>query len=232
VLTVVLLAAFPAALAAVIGGGPLRGRPRVGSLVDGTGAASLLFGGWAVRRPVPTVGRLATGCKLAGGGRGRALIYSDVLQNQGGAGFEERGEIPGEANMAPNTVKVVNETTYDVEHKCAVADGLTKISQHICHVLEAVALLRDGQVTLVEVTKLGIEVEGASLLVAEELVLECEPDGASGGVTGHDGLLQVGGDGVGDPRLDDVVRAVPIREGGCRGFLEDMVLQGVLPNDE
>jgi hypothetical protein len=71
-----------------------------------------------------------------------------------------------------------------------------------------------------------------SLLVPKELLLKCEPDVASGGVTGHHGLCQVGGDGVGDLRLDDTIHAVPVWQVGCRVVLEDVVLRGVLVNNE
>jgi hypothetical protein len=67
---------------------------------------------------------------------------------------------------------------------------------------------------LAEVAKLGVEVEGASLLIAE--ILEREPNITGSGIAGHHGLYKVGGDGARDPGLDDAIHAAPIREARCR----------------
>jgi hypothetical protein len=75
-------------------------------------------------------------------------------------------------------------------------------------------------------------VEGTSLLVPKELLLECEPDVASGGVAGHHDLCPVSGDGVGDPRLDNAIHEALVWEAGHQGVLEDVVLHGVLADDE
>ena len=83
-----------------------------------------------------------------------------------------------------------------------------------------------------KIAELDVEVEGARLPVAEELVLEGAPDGAGGGGTVDHYLGEVGGDRAGDPGLDDAVHARPVRELGRREIGEDVGLQRVLADDE
>jgi hypothetical protein len=93
--------------------------------------------------------------------------------------------------MASNTLEVFGETADDIQHQRAVADRFAKVGEGVCHVLEMATVLRDGQVSLAEVAELGVEVEGASLLVPKELVLERKPDVASCGVLRQDGFRSV-----------------------------------------
>lgn len=57
----------------------------------------------------------------------------------------------------------------EVEHKGAISDNLTQVPERVRHVLEFPTVVRDGQVTLDEVSEFGVEVEGARLTVVEEL---------------------------------------------------------------
>lgn len=76
-----------------------------------------------------------------------------------------------------------------------------------------------------EVAELDVEVESVRLLVPEKLILEGEPHGAGGGVAVDHHLGEVRGDCAGDPRLDDVVHARPVRELGRGEVGEDVGLQ-------
>jgi hypothetical protein len=134
--------------------------------------------------------------------------------------------------MATDTLEALGEATDDVEYQRTVVDRFSKVSEGVGHVLEAAAVLRDGQVPLTEVAELGVEMEGASLLIPEELILEGKPNGASRGIPREHRLRQVVGDGAGDPVLDDAVHAAPIRKIGRRGVLEDVIIQRVLADDE
>jgi hypothetical protein len=116
--------------------------------------------------------------------------------------------------VAPNTLEAVGEATNDVEDKRTIGDRFAKISKGIRHVFEAVTVLRDGQIALAEVAEFGVEVEGASLLIAEELILEREPDVTSGGVPGDDGLGQLGGM---VPEIQDLTTQSMRRESGKLG---------------
>jgi hypothetical protein len=134
--------------------------------------------------------------------------------------------------MASNTLEALDETANDVEHQRAVVDRFAKVGEGVRHVLEMATVLRDGQVSLAEVAKLGVEVEGARLLVPKELVLERKRGVASYGVLKYNGFHQVSGDGAGDPRLDDVIHVAPVRKVGRRVVLEDVILLVVLADDE
>ena len=76
--------------------------------------------------------------------------------------------------------------------------------------------------------KFGLQEQRAGLALAEELVLEVHPGGAGGGVTKHQGLLQVVGDGAVDPSDDAAIHRLPCRASWMRGVGEDVVLEIVL----
>jgi hypothetical protein len=101
--------------------------------------------------------------------------------------------------MASNTLEALGKPADDIEHQHAIADRFAKVGEGVCHVFEAATVLCDGQVSLAEVAEFGVEVEGVSLLVPKELVLERKPDVASCGIPRHDSFRQVGGDGASDP---------------------------------
>jgi hypothetical protein len=100
--------------------------------------------------------------------------------------------------MAPDTLEALGEATDDVEYQRTVADRFSEVSEGVGHVLEAAAVLRDGQVPLTEVAELDVEMEGASLLIPEELILEGKPNGASRGIPREHRFRQVVGDGAGE----------------------------------
>jgi len=83
-----------------------------------------------------------------------------------------------------------------------------------------------------QIAELGVEVEGAGLPIAKELVLEGALNGACGGSTVDHHLGKVGGDRAGNPGLDKAVHACPVREVGRGEVDEDVVLQQVLADDE
>jgi hypothetical protein len=82
----------------------------------------------------------------SGGGRRGTLVHGKLLQDEGGACLQERGEVPRETEMAPDTLEALGEATDDVEYQRTVADRFSKVSEGVGHVLEAAAVLRDGQV--------------------------------------------------------------------------------------
>jgi hypothetical protein len=86
---------------------------------------------------------------------------------------------------------------------------------------------------LAESAKLGIEEHGAGLAVVEELLFDPEPC-CSGGeaIVLMDDIQEVGGDGVEEPREDDIVHARPRRIVGARVVVEDVILQGEAAEDE
>jgi hypothetical protein len=83
-----------------------------------------------------------------------------------------------------------------------------------------------------EVLELSVEVEGASLPIAEKLVLESKPGSAGSGATFHDRLSKLRGDGAGDPGLDNAVHACLVGEVRRGSIVEEVVVQGVFANNE
>lgn len=85
---------------------------------------------------------------------------------------------------------------------------------------------------MLEHAELRGEEEGAGLPLAEKLVVEDGPIDAGGGVTEHDLLLQIKGDGAVDPHEDGAVHLYPCRPLGVGRVGEDVVGEGVLPEDD
>jgi hypothetical protein len=63
------------------------------------------------------------------------------------------------------------EAMDEVKDMRAINDNLAQVAQAIRHGLELIVVVSDGEITLDEVSKGGIEVEHVLLVVAEELVL-------------------------------------------------------------
>jgi hypothetical protein len=75
--------------------------------------------------------------------------------------------------------------------------------------------------------KLGVEVEGASLVVVEELLLEGNPKLLSSVVAGASGLLEVDGDGDEQPRQVHAVHQVPVGVVEGRSVGGDVTVEGI-----
>jgi hypothetical protein len=113
--------------------------------------------------------------------------------------------------------KVLVQPTQDVQHENAIGDVDAEIGEGVGKALHLPIVVVDTEVTLNEAPKGGVDVESASFVVAEEVVLQCQPGAASRVATLLDDVLQVRGDGAPDPRLDDVVHSVPSRNADGRG---------------
>jgi hypothetical protein len=125
------------------------------------------------------------------------------------------------------------EAAQDVQYKGTVLNGLTNISKSVSHALHFVAVVVDGEGTLGEGAKLGVEQHGVGLTIVEELLFDAKPSCLSGeAVRLVDDVQEVGGDGVEEPGDDDAVHARPRRIGEVRDVTEDVVLQGEAAEDE
>jgi hypothetical protein len=90
------------------------------------------------------------------------------------------------------------EAADDVEDEGAVLNSFAKVGEVVGHALELLAVIGDGEITLHKSSELGIENEGARLAVTQELGLDGEPSGASGGAAvapSHDDVDEVAGEG-------------------------------------
>jgi hypothetical protein len=141
------------------------------------------------------------------------LHHVDLLEKElvvdGGKGGE-RALAP---EMDADVLVTLVEPTKHVEDQCAVSDVLVEVSEVVGHLLEALAILGDGGITLRKHTKFGIEVEGAGLLVAEEVILDGELGLTGGGTVVDHGVGEVSGDRAVEPWLDDDVHPSPVSKG-------------------
>jgi hypothetical protein len=126
-----------------------------------------------------------------------------------------------------NVGEALVEATDYVEDEGAVGDDFAESTEVIGHLLEAAAVLGNGEVALDEVAEPHLKLEGAYLPVPKELGLDGEP-GVPGSATLRGGDLdEVVGERTEDPGLDDAIHPIPIRGGG-QGVEVDMVLEGEL----
>ena len=112
-------------------------------------------------------------------------------------GLDEGRERAPTPNVTPDRCKPFVEAADDVEDESAVLNGFAEIGEVVGHALELLAVIGDGEITLHKSSELGVEDEGASLTVAQELGLDGEPSGASGGAAvapSHDDVDEVAGE--------------------------------------
>jgi hypothetical protein len=136
----------------------------------------------------------------------------------------EGGERPGPLQVDIDVIVLLVQTLEDLENKGTVLHVLVEVASHP---LYPTAIVVDTQIALYEESKLCVEVEGACLAVAEELLLEGNPKLLSGAVAGASGLLEVDGDGAEQPRHDHNVHPVPVGVVEGRSVGGDVVVEGV-----
>ena len=96
--------------------------------------------------------------------RRRELLELEVV-----AHLEEGGQGMRAPELATEGGVLLVEAAENVEDQCAVRDVLAEVTKGISHVLEPLAVVRDGEITLDKVMELSIEVEGPSLSVTKKL---------------------------------------------------------------
>ena len=107
---------------------------------------------------------------------------------------------------------------------------LAKIAERVGHTLHLPEVISHGEVTLEEVAEVGVEEEGASLPIADELFLDAEPDAAS---SGHgDDLRELSGDGVLEPPKNCALHACPRWDHGEGLVGEHVIREGIFAHDE
>ena len=83
------------------------------------------------------------------------------------------------------------EATDEVENESAVGDDLAEGCEIINHLLQFAAVVGDGEVPLHEVAELRLQLNGASLPIAEKLRLDHEPGVSGCGALSTDDLAQI-----------------------------------------
>jgi hypothetical protein len=109
--------------------------------------------------------------------------------------------------------------------------GLTQGMKVIGDALHLVIVVADAEVTVLEDTKPGVELQNAGLAVAKELDLERKPCLMNGLHQFSNDLVEFGGKGVEDPCHHDVVQPSPTA-GWIGDVGEDVVIQGVAMKHE
>jgi hypothetical protein len=133
------------------------------------------------------------------GGVGSWLAHGEFLEEELGAGLEERRERLGATKMDADGDELLVEPADDIEDERTVGDVLTETTHGINHGLEAAAVVADGEVTLDEGAELSVQENGVLLLVVEELGLHNEPDDSCRDAWLEDGLHEIVGDCPVDP---------------------------------
>jgi len=127
------------------------------------------------------------------------LHHVDLLEKELVADGGEGGERAPAPEMDADVLVALVEPTKHVEDQGAVSDVLVEVSEVVGHLLEALAILGDGEITLSKRAKFGVEVEGAGLLVAEEVILDGELGLTGGGAVVDHGVGEVSGDRAVEP---------------------------------
>jgi hypothetical protein len=99
----------------------------------------------------------------------------------------------------------VIESAKDCQNQGLIVDWLVDIGEQVSDVLELGTVVTEGEVALRSVAEVGLELDGAMLLVIVEEVLDGVLDGAHGGAEAHDDAEKVGGDGAVYPGEHGVV---------------------------
>jgi hypothetical protein len=129
--------------------------------------------------------------------------------------------------MLLDMVILLVQAPEEVENKGTVLHVLIEVAKVASHPLHPTAVVIDAQIALHEELKLGVEVEGTRLAFAKELLLKGNPKLLSGAVTAASGLLEVNGNGVEQPRQDDVVHTTLVGVIEGRSIGGDVVVEGV-----
>ena len=82
--------------------------------------------------------------------------------------------------MTSNRCEPFVEAADDVEDEGAVLNGFAEVGKVVGHALELLAVIGDGEITLHKSSELGVEDEGASLAVTQELGLDDDVDEVAG----------------------------------------------------
>jgi hypothetical protein len=144
----------------------------------------------------------------------------------------ECGKGNGPLDESLQVAKTGAEATQKVQHQGPVGDRLAEVAEGVCHALHLEPVLVHGEVPLREQVEIGVEVQGASVPVPEELFFEGEPRLMARVRLVADDVLELDGDGSMEPREDHGVHQGPCwgRWGG--DVVEDVVVEGVAPQGE
>jgi hypothetical protein len=162
-------------------------------------------------------GAVAACPECCGGGVGGVRLVLAFFEGESRARLEEAREGDLKRKKRTQMAKLVVKPAKNREDKGLVGDRLVDVTQRIGQGLEIGAIVVHAHVALRSVAELGVEDDGATLLVVTEEVVDGEPNLAREGARGHDDAEQLGGDRAVYPVEDSEVVAPPSGSGGSVG---------------
>jgi hypothetical protein len=122
------------------------------------------------------------------------------------------------------------ETTKRRQHEGAAKNSFAQVPKCISHALETTTVVEDGEISLDERAELGIKIQCAGFLVADELILQSAPDGVCRRQGGLCDLDEIGSNSAIEPGGDGAIHAPLMGIGGdlWRNVVENMVGELVL----
>jgi hypothetical protein len=124
------------------------------------------------------------------------------------------------------------EATQEVQHQGTIGNWLTEVAERVSQALHLAAVFSHGEVPLREQVEPGVEVERPRIPIPEELILESEPRLARSVRLIADDVLELNGDGVVEPREDNVVHEAPGARRRSVVVDEDVVVEDEPPQRE
>ncbi|WVZ70559.1 LOW QUALITY PROTEIN: hypothetical protein U9M48_019218 [Paspalum notatum var. saurae] len=137
----------------------------------------------------------------------QALYEDNSRSSSNQVGEDDEGHSIDERYLAQH-VEVVPSTSCADSTLSTLESSSNIVCCIIRHALELATVVGDGEVALLEVAELGVDVEVPSLKVAQELGLNSMPGASCRRTALHNGVDQVLGDGAVNPGTDDAVHAV------------------------
>jgi hypothetical protein len=123
-----------------------------------------------------TLATIAIGVKRLQGSHKRVKVECDLLQDQFILDLEEGRERRVVRDDGSKMIVPLVQPSKNVEDKIAIGDHTNEIVKGVNHAHHLATLVTHREVTLDEVAEHGIKVKHTHLAIADELVLEHEPD--------------------------------------------------------
>jgi hypothetical protein len=111
----------------------------------------------------------------------------------------KRGEGSHALEEVAHVLEPLIESTKDVGGEYTIRHRLAELDKRINQGLHLAKVIGNGECTLVESAKLGVDKKNASLTVTHELLFDGNPRGAGGGRRRCDDLIEIVGDGAVEP---------------------------------
>jgi hypothetical protein len=157
------------------------------------------------------------------GSRKRVGAERDPFQDQLVSDLVEGRERRATRDDGSKMIVPLVQPSEDVVNEVAVGDHAAEVAEGVGHALHLMTVVAHREVALDEVAEHGVEMKRARLAIADELVLEREPDLARSDVALIEDVQKLTGNRAEDPGDDDALHALPGRVIDGRGIGENVV---------